>query len=241
MPKKIKNLRNVGFGLQPLPKDNRDFSLAGIFSQINPKEIPNTNWLVAEPLKIYDQKDTDFCTGNGIAGVTSLQEGMAASPEYQIKAIKEVRGEYKEWGADTRSACKSAVKFGSIPYDQSPFKMGEHSRDEIANWNNWPESYDDIAKQYRKRSYFRVDTGRFDVFDNIRTALWANKDLKCGVFTGAIWRPSWQNASGGIIPVRKETGGFGHAFYLIGQKIINNESQLIAVNSYGENVGDKGL
>src|SRR3990167_5991989 len=89
--------------------------------------------------------------------------------------------------------------------------------------------------------YYTFVKGQYDLFDNIRATIWANKEKKQGVITGCLWRSIWTRANDGIIPkfdLDKE--GFGHAFVIAGWKEINGETYLIAQLSNGIEVGDKG-
>lgn len=241
MARRNKKNYNIGFGLQPTPKDPRDFNLAAIFSQADVAEIPATDWVVAPPFQIKHQLDTDLCTAFAVTAVSEDQERVDLSPEYQFAKTKQIRGEYEEWGADLRSACKSVVKFGSLPQGSSPYRVGANDRNTIANWERYHPGLDENAKPHRKRSYFRVDTGRYDTFDNIRASLWQNREEKATVITGVVWRPSWLGAPGGVIPKSSETGGYGHAIKVFGQKLFDGEPYLVVQNSYGEGCGDKGL
>ena len=227
-------------GLKELPDDGRDFSLGSVFGDIDIKEVPTGNFVVASPYSIKDQGDTDMCSAYAVTAVSEDQEGVELLPEYQFYSTKRITGNPEEWGADLRSACKSAVRYGSIPQVKLP-EMKGMSRSFILEDKNWPEAADRMASYYKKSTFFAV-SGRYDVFDNIRGALWYHKDNKCTVVTGACWRRSWIAAQDGIIPTEAVVdSGFGHAFKLFGQKVINGELYLMAQLSNSEAVGDNGI
>lgn len=236
----------INTGLIPLPKDERDFRLGSISRNIIKEELPQEDFVVAWPIKIkfQDSAREDFCTGMSSAAVTEDQEDEEMSGEYQFAKIKQIIGEYKSWGADLRSAVKSLVNYGSLPqsiadeYIKKTF--GEQpKRDDMANWKNWDVSLDNIAFKNRKMSFFEVD-GPFDSFDNIRGRMFQNLKDKNTVLCGVEWKPEWTNAKGGIIEKLTNTKGFGHAFKIYGQKIINGKIYLRAQLSNGANIGDAG-
>jgi C1A family cysteine protease len=147
-------------------------------------------------------------------------------------------GDWKTWGADLRSACKSAQKYGAIEEEDEQYSLGRNTRDAIANWENWFNSLDLKAIMHRQHSYFRVDKGPHDTFDNIRVAMYKNK---ASVVSGAVWQAEWTTARGGVIPKTSWQKLMGHALKIFGWKTINGEPYLIIQNSYGGDIGDKGL
>jgi len=228
----------MGWGLRELPPDSRDFSFGKAFGVIDLKDIP-ANFVVAEPIKIEDQKETDFCTGYASSSVSEDQEGVDLDPLYAFAKIKQVQGSPEKWGANLRDTCKAAVKFGFIEKTDSPFTL-EKGRDFLADYRNWPEALDEKAKVHRKKSYFKID-GYKEIFDALRAALWMNRDKKKSILTGVGWRDRWNGAEGGIIPDYLTDPIAGHALKIFGQKDIGGELYLIAQLSNGRDVGDFGI
>lgn len=227
-------------GLNPTPQDNRDLLVGSIFKSINIEDVPNDDFIVAKPLRIKDQGDSDLCSAFTVTSVSEDQEGIELSPEYQFAKTKDLMGEWTEWGADLRMACKSVTKKGSIPDSKSPYKLLVKTRDFIANWTNWDRSLDEIALKHSKDSYMRI-TGRYDHFDNIRAWMWQFRDERRSVATGAMWKMEWLDGNNGIVPKGEFQGGFGHAFKIFGQKNIDGELHLVAQLSNGKNIGDNGI
>lgn len=224
--------------LKILPKDPRDFNLGAVFPQIDIKKVPTTDFIVTTPLVIKNQGETDYCSAYALTSVSEDQEGIEFIPEYQFFRIKEISGKPKEWGADLRDACRSATDYGSLPVRYWPKK--ELTREEINDRRTWPSSSESVGRLYKKESYFSIK-GKYDVFDNIRCALYQHRADKCTILTGALWRQSWLDSSTGILPPIYEDDGFGHAFKIFGQKVIKEQMYLMAQLSQGEEVGDKGI
>jgi len=226
-------------GLRDLKPDKRDFSYNKAFGAI--AKLPTTDFMVATPIEIKNQYETDLCTSFSACLLSEFQENVKLSPEYQFAKTKELEGNYMKWGADLRTTMKSLVKFGSLEYDRAKYNLDNKDRNFVANWKNWDIFDDLMALAHKKRSYFKIDeSGYNDLFDALRGALWQNKEWKRGILTGAMWKTSWTGAIGGIIPHNYGNGGFGHAFVLAGQRIIENIPYLVAVLSNGTEIGHNG-
>lgn len=229
-----------GFGLQPRKEDKRDLSLGSMFGVPKLTDVPNTDFIVSYPKYFKNQLDTDFCTAAASTAASEDQEDIELSFEFQFAIMCMLRGKFDEWGCDLRTAMKSFTKVGSIPREKAPFSVETHPRDFLANWENWPEELFRLAQVHKKETFFDVD-GPYDMFDNIRSALWKHREEERTIVTGCIWRESWTADSDGVI-VDTNLGeqGYGHAFKIFGQKVINGEIHLMAQLSNG-NVGDKGI
>lgn len=229
--------KNLGYGLQPLPTDDRDFKLGSVFGAPSLADIPQEDFVIGES-GILNQGSSDLCTAFATAKASEFQEGVNLSPEYTFAKTKELMGEWEEWGADLRVACKAGKDFGFLPLAEAPLTLGA-GRDYVANWAHWHPKLDVIAKKYAKQSFFSVEAYD-DLFDSIRANLWRFRGEKRAIITGAMWRSEWTN-SGGVIPKQYGDSGFGHAFLFIGQKKIEGKWHLVAQLSNGTNIGDKGF
>lgn len=232
--------------LKELPEDNRDFAVGSIFRLIDIKNVPNIDFRIASNFIIKDQKDSDLCPAFSTTSASEIQEGIELSPEYQFALMKHLSGDdYKEWGADLRQACKSLVSVGSLPRHLSPFSLETNGRNFVANYDNW-EAFEknnlSEIKKYAKESFISI-IGVNSHFNNIRIALWQFKEERRAIVVGAKWRSSWTEAKNGIIEDKdyKNEDGFGHAFIIIGQKIIDNKIYLEAQLSNGKEIGSNGL
>lgn len=241
----------MGGGLLPLTQDPRDFKFSAVFGAV--KKLPEHSFRIGNPLEIKQQYSTDMCTAFALSAMSEYQEKIKLSPEYSFSRIKKIRGEWRQWGANLRDACKAAVKTGFLPQGKLPdkfkrerFNSDQEWRNYVANWENWTERVDFFAKPHRKKAYFYVD-GSFDTFDNIRSALWMNLAEKRAVLTGVIWRAEWTYAEKGVIPLIYSDGGFGHAFIFIGQEVNTRidtgqkKIYLVAQLSNGTDIGDGGI
>lgn len=226
-------------GLKPLVRDDRDFPFAGIFKQIDISEVPNADFLISEPLIMKDQAETDFCAAYAGTSVSEDQEGEELLPEYQFFKAKSLSGDFESWGVDLRSMAKSLVKFGSLPRSGHERYAGL-PRHIVVDPKSWPLEFDYVAKFHSKETFFSATTGRYDIFDNMRTWLWQHREDKCSILTGALWRAAWTNAEDGVVPKTELAGDFGHAYKIYGQKIINGEPYLVAQLSNGQEIGDRG-
>jgi hypothetical protein len=234
-------IKQIGGGLLPLKKDNRDFQLGSIFSPIDIDDISSADFVVAEPLEIKEQYDSDMCVAFAACAVSEDQEDVVLGPEWFFSQIKKIIGDWRSWGVDLRSACKAAVNVGFIKNEFQNYNLQNKDRDFLANWENWQEELKNNASLYRKKSYFSIDNLGKDTFDSFRIALWQHKNEKCSILTGAIWEKEWTQAEGGIIPKDPGTKLFGHALKIFGQKNIGDELYLMAQLSNGTDIGDNGI
>ena len=243
---KIAPEKPLGTGLQPTPKDERDFRLGAVYGTIDIKTVPMGNFNLPKPLVIKNQGPLDFCPTYMATAMSEDQEGIPLAAKWQFSQMKEILGEWETWGGDLRSALLSMVKVGSIPETMETdfLKRQGHfaeDRDFLANWKNWPESFKKFAKEHRKQSLFTITVGKYDAFDTVRAALWQHKANKCSVALGVMWRYNWNNAENGIIPHEAIGAGEGHALKAFDQVVIGGEQYIAIQNSWGDTVGDHGI
>lgn len=229
-------------GLWLTPKDEKDFSLGAIVGHAQPLELP-PEYSVGEPIVIKDQGEgTDTCTSYALTAVSEDEEGIALDPDFTFAATKQITGHPEAWGADLRSAAKSAVKrdglYGFLKCrDISKLTNPQtvEDRNIAADWRNVPDEAAREAVVHAKKSFFAVD-GPYDLFDNIRSALWQTRAEKRSVFTGCNWRQSWTEAPGGVIDEAPKEQTYGHAVKAYGWKGGRIHLQL----SNGIAIGDRG-
>lgn len=241
----MKTSEHKGTGLNPLPANpggREDISHARVFGVLGAAEIPGYSFDVAEPMIIKDQKSLDFCTGFADSSVNEDQEHEEMDPLWQFAAIKRIMKDPKPWGADLRSAGMALVTYGSLPQRMAPYKIDEKDRDFLADWKNYPISTWNYALRHKKQTMFFVD-GPHDLYGNIIMTLWQNRVEKRSVLLGVKWRYTWNTAPGGIIPDSgwENDKGEGHCVKGFGQALINGKLYLKVQNSWGTDVGDRGV
>ena len=228
---------DIRFDLKKTRRDKRDYSYRRTFGAVSVSELPEE--YIIKPFRIKDQGSTDFCTAFASTEVAEDQDNIEFDPGYHFQKSKLLEGGWREWGVNIRTACQVAVDYGFLPKNYSPFIIGQTDRDIIANPENWKPELDTLAAQYKKQRYFSAD-GFNDLFDNIRMAMWMNKDDNASVITGSLWRTDWIYAP--VIPkLYSSSMQGGHAFKIIGWKKIDNEIYLVIQNSWGDDMGDEGL
>ena len=230
--------KNIGGGLELVEPDVRNFEFGSIIGEeVNLNEIAGIDFMVGEH-PIIEQGTSDYCTGYATALAGMFHEGVELSPEWTFSKIKQLIGTPDGFGAPLGTAMKAGIVYGFLEKKRAPLSR-EKNGDAIRNWGNWDSFLDAYAREHKQQSYFEVKQGEYlDLFDALRAALWQEKDT--AIVTGAMWRDEWTSAENGIIPEVYGNGGYGHAFCLIGQKILNGEPYLIAQLSNGTDIGDNG-
>jgi len=237
MTKEIKKIgggyRNLVFGLKKLPPDNRDFKLSAILKLPPLEELPEEFEL--EPIIIYDQLSSDYCTAEATCGARGIQEGIVLSPEWSFAVSKMISGDPEEPGQDLRTAMKVHTKYGAIEKSEAPYSIQDTEDSVIRYISNWPKGLFEKAKKHQAQSFFKLG-GQYDHFDDIRAYLWMKKALKQAITLGTEW--SWPIEM--KIMETFEENGAGHAIYARGWKKIDGKTYLIIQNSYGKEAGDNG-
>lgn len=222
-------------GLRIPKKDLRDFSYQKKFGAA---PLHSLDFIVAPVLEMKAQGDTDFCVNFALASVREDTEKVKIAPEYGAAKTKQIEGDYLSFGADPKDALKAAIHYGSLEVGIYPFTVKDKDRNFLADWKNYPEYLDQVARIHRGKSFFKVD-GWSDFFDSCRGVM---QMQGASILTGMYWQPEWISAPGGIIPEKARLDEVNpHAVKICGQKTINGTLYLIIQNSYGEQVGDQGF
>lgn len=217
---------------------DKGYNHAKRFGSVAPLTLPSKG-LGRKPGKIYQQFNTFFCTAFATAAASSYQEKLTLSPEWQTAKTGQVDGAPIFTGTDLRSALKSAILFGSIPYEDSPFTLEKDGEDKVARWQNYPANLTSNALVHAKQDFYDVKNGKYDVFDNIRSALYLANEENGVAIVGTPWYQSFNDPGPkGLVfmpPVGEKTY-LAHAWVIYDF----DDDYLYAQLSSGESLGNKG-
>jgi hypothetical protein len=260
------NPKRQSTGSRPLKPDHRDFKLHPYFGAASIAMLP-PGGLGRKPFSLNNQSYTQYCTACATSEANAFLRGVPMSFEWQAAKIGQLAGAPILNGADPRVAMKAGILYGSLPKDKAPYSLSDGA-EFVAQYLSWSPSLDLIAGQNEDASYFQVNTGPYDAFDNIRAALWdayqeriANKEDKQDVVMAFTqWFQEFNVTRVTYVPPRPLAGTspifsgimnflqrflpsifggeFWHAYLFIDW---NNRDELVVQNSYGNAWGDAGL
>ena len=236
---------DMKFGLLPTPHDPKDapFELGAVVEQIDIKEVSNENWDNTGLTVIEDQKGSDMCGGHAGGAAVEHFDDVPMCKVFQFAASKWAEGQpLDSYGTNLRAIGEGMRKVGSLPKSEcSHCKLtvgtSDYFGDKWRDINAWPKESLEVAKQFRIKSYLWVHEGKYDVFDNIRSALWKWRDKRQSVITGVGWRDGWNQSDDGVVPDSLGDVLGGHAVLLQNKQVDGRE---VVQNSYGSSIGDKG-
>ena len=127
----------IGGNLNRTPPDNRDFGLIDHYIQPQLEDIPQ-EWSFWKPLEIKDQKQTQQCTGHGVAAAIEAHEKVLINPSVQYAFIKDIAQDPSDTGANLRDAMKSGVKFGAVKKADCAIGVDTNDGDFLADLKNYP-------------------------------------------------------------------------------------------------------
>lgn len=239
----MKDFSHFKHGSSPVREDARDFNHQVFFGATarQLKALPRS--LGRTPRKIKNQGNTNFCTAFATSTASEFQEGIELSPEFQAAKIGEHSGYPITDGADPRKALEAARIFGSAPQDKVGYSLANKSDAFLADWNNWPQPLDMLAYPYEKASYFNINKGSFDPYDNIRLALTDAYTANGVGMAFTQWKgDTWNYAENGFVDtLGGKVGGYHAYVYLDYDSTYKGTEVLVVQNSVGEEYGDKGL
>lgn len=207
--------------------DRRDFKIAGIQTPI---ELPES-FRLPDSFPVKNQNGFGSCTAQSTASHKQLQENIELSARFLYAMTKKLEGN-TEWGAYTRNAFKVLCDIGSIEENKYP-ERHDITELEYLDWNIIPKYLLEEAKEYKSKTYWRVDNN----IDTIKQAIYQNKQI---VVISVPWYSSYNNPSNGYLELLDSDKGtkYGHAIAIIGW-LDNN--WLIVKNSWGKNWGLNGI
>ena len=129
---------------------------------------------------IENQGMTLRCTAYAGAVANGYIHNLRFHPDWQAKKIGQKQGRnIDDNGADPKAAMSSLRDDGSLILDLWPLNLANNGPEATANWSSYPDNLDKNAKDFRALAYFGVDDA-FDLFDDVRYALWNAYDPKTG-------------------------------------------------------------
>lgn len=230
--------KNYGTGLKKRTEDKRDIKSHKVLGVAHLTGLPE-NYDI-ESLEIYNQGSLDFCSAFATTSIAEDEFSKDFSPEWFFAQIKDLTGDWQSWGAELRDAMKAGCKRGFLPKEYLPFDTSTKDRNFLANPANWSESLKGYATEYQFKSFAEV-TGPYDMFDNIRSTLWQNREARQSILAGTMWRDGWFQAVDGIIPSEPSADYEGHAIKIRGWTTMYGIPYLVIQNSWGKGQGKNGL
>lgn len=229
-------------GLIPSRRDIRTLNHEQQFGSIPLSSLPK-NGLGRKPLSIKDQRQSLLCTGFATATASEYIEGVEMSPEFQAALIGTLEGRnIYNTGASIPNALK-AVRLGSLAKKDYIYDLEEDGED-ASDPRNVTSELKKKAEFFRKDSTYDIMGGSYDIFDNIRVALFLAKEAgeeRTGMAFTRWYEDSWNDSERLFY---KGTGRFSwHAHNFIDwewDKYLN-DFVMIEQNNYGKSWGKGGL
>ena len=227
-----------GGGLLETPKEKMKFSFGAVFGYPDPATLPD-EFDVGEPIEIKNQNipsSSFICVAESLVSVSEYQEKITLEPAYVLKLITEISNTI-QWiyqGTSLEIGAKAALR-GFLERQESPYSVEKDGVEVSATPKNWNASYDKIAEKHKKQAWFWIGvSGKLNMFDAIRGAMYQFKDEKRAIQAGVIWNGEWTDKT--YIDALG-TPAYGHAVCVKGWK----GDYLIIQNSLGKEIGENGL
>lgn len=225
------------FRLTPWKHDARSkrFSYQKFFGSISPANLPVT--LNREIGPIMDQGVTLRCTGYGNAFEGYLIHGIEMNPDWSAAKVGQKQGRsVDENGGDPNACMKSQRDDGYLPTSKVSLCWQSHGI-KGSGWKSFYAPSEEEAKKYDVAvGFFKVD-GPWDIFDNIKTAIFQAYDPKTkrgqGVDAFGTWYDEWTPPIDGIIPDSYRQFAGYHRWVFFDFCRIGGTEYLKAKNSYG--------
>lgn len=234
-------------GVLPISHDrSKDWSHQSRFGSANPATLPAT--LGIHRMLVEDQDEpviTQFCTAYGTSKAGGYHFGIDMSPEWQVGKIGEYNSVPIMNGTDPKTAMEAAVLNGFLPKSKALYTLKNKGAAFIADWRNWSDMLDPLARGYAPTGYYAVSDEATDIFDDIRGALYKAKQANdwWPVMAFGKWFFSWNhqaNTSGATIT--QNDGAYSmHNYVFIDWITLQNVPYLVAHLSEGEDWGDRGF
>lgn len=240
-------MKTITHGVKRISHDrSKDWSYRARFGVIAPEKLPDTLGRVMMP--VDDQGMTSFCTAFATSKAIAYHYGIDMSPEWQTAKIGEFNTDGPIFnGADPLQAMYAAVLNGALPKILTDVSLNTKSAQFVADWRNWPANLDEEARKYAPGGFYAVaDDPKYDVFDDIRSALykaWTAGD-QFPVMAFGTWYQMWSDAGNrgeALMPVPTQAPIALHAYLFVDWITQGGVPYLVGHLSSGPSFGDKGF
>jgi len=220
---------NIGSGLDPLSKDDRDLKFGSIFDFFG-SYTPKNDSKQIDTLSVKDQKRLNNCSFQSATAGKEVDEGVVLSARYLTAKAWQLGLCRRTGYADLRASQKVLQKIGCCEEKDCPSNSN-------LSWEQYVNvdfaRLDRLAAKHKTKSYWKID--------NIHEYLKAIDEGHV-VNLGIDWYNGFNQKGGFKAPwiIRKIMGYYvgGHAFLGAGYK--NLVKLVPSQNSYSSAWGDKG-
>lgn len=230
---------------------DKHFEFHRVFGSISPLALPD-EYNADNGITMPDQNaDGAYieCADYTVSDIFFDETGKDASPDYNYMKALIVGGFTPDaGGTDLKSAFAAPCKYGFLLKKDAPITALSMGQNYIAEEKNWPNDIDEKSAGNKEPGYFGIG-GKYDFFDNCRSALWLARDKNRTVGMGITWYQEFEQVGpDGILPETGLTNGGGHAVKIAqwtkhntkGELIRNGEIFLGLKSWQGKNIGDNG-
>lgn len=225
---------------------SQNFSHHTLFGTLAPSALPLTLGRPRRPVE--NQKNTLRCTGYGTAVNGGYIHLVRMHPDWQAAKIGQLQGVSVDIdGGDPNAAMRSERDCGYLPFILDTIHSLGSNTVENTGMNSFDSALDKVALDNRVAGFVSVYDPKApqDIFDQIKSAIYMAYDAaaESGATVQAFgkyyydWYPS-----SGVIPQAYDTTKYGYHHWLFVDFVwIHGVPYLVAHNSAGPELGDKGF
>lgn len=212
--------------MQPALPDHRDRSFPRTFGTVAATEFP-AEYDCDAGFGMPDQNEDGYpmgCTGYAQTELCQDEDRIQYDPVFTYLKTLFYSNLPSNSPCDMRASLKMLVDYGPKP------KAGTEQD----------------ASTHRRGGYYNVvDSPELDCFDDIRNALWLQREARRSVSIGTPWFPEWRKTKGdGVLMAFNYTGVSSdyvwHNWKCSGWKVLAGQPYLKVKSWQGVRIGDKG-
>lgn len=172
------------------------------------------------------------CTAITVTDLCTDLDEKIYSFDYQMMKTLQLMGVGPDSnGADWRKAASVPIYVGLLEDALAPVHSNQIGQAPALDPSRWPAALDGDAAKNKKPAFLRVDTGPYDVFENIRSAQTLGEMIgeKRAVGIATSWYDEWENHTGddGIMDESPTRVVSSHAYKICGWAVQNSHGRLI--------------